>query len=164
MEETACWTDKPADTTVATTGVHSVPLKTTGHEKDHFTVVLTARADGKEMKLFVVFNWKGTHLTKDLRCVPGIIVHFSANGWMNDALTTQYLHSVISTLSFTKHLLIWDAYHCYTSIATGAEVARKGLHTAIAPGGCTNLSKQLMSFGMLFEAHPRSLHMYMYSI
>ena len=126
----------PGDTTVATTGTRSVSLKTTGHEKDHFIVMLTARADGKKLKPFVVFKGQGTHLMKDLQHISGIIVKFSANGWMNDALTAQYLHSIIGFLSF-KRLLIWDAYLCHTSEATRAEVLRMGLHTAIVPGGCT---------------------------
>ena len=37
MNETACWFDMPFDTT----GAKVVHVKTTGHEKDHFTVVLT---------------------------------------------------------------------------------------------------------------------------
>ena len=49
----------PSDTTLAKTGSRAVPLKTTGHEKDHFTVVLTACADGKKMKPYVVFKEKG---------------------------------------------------------------------------------------------------------
>ena len=66
MDETACWMDMPSETTVTFTGAHSVPLKTTGHEKDHFTVILTAKADGTELKPFVVFKGKGTRLMKSL--------------------------------------------------------------------------------------------------
>ena len=133
MDETACWMDRPGDTTVATTGTRSVPLKTTGHEKDHFTVVLTAKADGKKLKPFVVLKGEGTRLMKDLQHIPGIIVKFSANGWMDDALTAQYLHLIIGSLSFTKRLLIWDAYRCHTSEVICVEVLRMGLHTAIVP-------------------------------
>lgn len=46
MDETACWMDMPSDTTVDHVGAQSVPIKTTGRDKDHFTVILTARADG----------------------------------------------------------------------------------------------------------------------
>lgn len=45
MDETPCWMDISSDTTIATTGSHSIPLKTSGHKKDHFTVILTAIAD-----------------------------------------------------------------------------------------------------------------------
>ena len=52
----------PSETTVTFTGVRSVPLKITGHKKDHFTVILTAKADGTKLKSFVVFKGKGTQL------------------------------------------------------------------------------------------------------
>ncbi len=67
MDETECWFDMPSDMTIAPTGSRSVPL--TGHEKDHFTVILTARADGKKLKPFIVFKGKGTRRTgKNIRC------------------------------------------------------------------------------------------------
>ena len=54
MDETACWMDMPSDTTVAPIGACSIPIKTTGHSKDHYTVILTARADGTKLKPYVV--------------------------------------------------------------------------------------------------------------
>ena len=137
MDETTCWMDMPSDTTVAVTGACSVPLKTTGHEKNNFTVILTARSDGVKMKPFVVFKGKGTRLIKELQNIPGIVVCFSSNGWMNDPLTIEYLKSIIGTFSFEKRLLVWDAYRCHTSEAVRAETKRLRLHTAIVPGGCT---------------------------
>ena len=137
MDETACWMDMPSDTTVDSTGARSVPIKTTGHEKDHFTVILTARADGVKLKPYVVFKGKGTCLIKNLQSIQGIVVRFSANGWMNDSLTTDYLRTIIGQLSFNKRLLIWDAYRCHTSEATRAEATHLRLNTAIIPGGCT---------------------------
>ena len=137
MDETACWMDMPSDTTVAVTGARSVPLKTTGHEKNHFTVILTARADGLKMKPFIVFKGKGTRLIKELQKIPGVVIHFSSNGWMNDALTITYLRSIIGTFSFCKRLLVWDACRCHTSEAVRAETKKLRLHTAVVPGGCT---------------------------
>ena len=114
MDETACWMNMHSDTTIAPTGCRSVPLKTSGHEKDHFTVILTAKASGNKLKSYVVFKGKDTHLTKTLQLIPGVVVRFSSNGWMNDKLTIDYLHSI----AFTKRLLVWDAYQCHTSVST----------------------------------------------
>ena len=50
MDETACWMDMPSDTTAHFTGAQSVSLRTSGHEKDHYTVVLTAKAAGSKLK------------------------------------------------------------------------------------------------------------------
>ena len=115
MDETVCW-----HTTVASTTSKEVPVKTTGHKKDHFTVLLKSHADGKKMKPYIVFlNQRGTHLIKELQKIPGVvIVSFSSNGWMNDSLTADYLQKIIGLLSFSKCLLIWDVYKCHTSQTT----------------------------------------------
>ena len=114
MDETACWMDMPADTTVDLSGARSISLKTTGHEKDHYTVILKAKADGTKLKPYVVFKGKGTRLLKELSTIPGIIVRFSPNGWMNDSLTIDYLRTIVGTLSFNKRLMVWDAYRQYS--------------------------------------------------
>ena len=157
MDETACWMDMPSETTVATTGSRSIPLKTTGHEKNHFTVILTAKADGTKQKPFVVFKGKGTRLIKTLQQIPGIVVRFSDNGWMNDTLTIDYLHSIIGTFSFNKRLLVWDAYRCHTSISTREEMTKLRLDTAIVPGGCTKFIQPAdVVWNSCFKAHLRT--------
>lgn len=159
MDETACWFDMMSDTTVAETGSRAVPIKTTGHEKDHFTVVLTARADGKKMKPFVVFKGKGTRLIKQLDKIPGVIVRFSTNGWLNDTLTSDYLESVIGRLSFDKRLLVWDAYKCHTSDETRNKCAQMKLHTAIVPGGCTRYIQAAdVVWNSTFKSHLRQYY------
>ena len=64
--------DMPSATTVRLMGASSVPVKSTGHEKNH----LTASADGTKSKPFVVFKGKGTCHIKDLQkiYVKGIVV------------------------------------------------------------------------------------------
>ena len=135
MKRHAGW--MPFDTTVDSTGARSVPIKTNGHEKDHFTVTLTAGADAVKLMPYIVFMGKGTHLIKALQSIEGIVVHFSVNGWMNDSLPTDYLFTIIGQLSFNKCLLIWDVYRCHTSEATRAEATHLLLDIAIIPGGCT---------------------------
>ena len=152
IDETASWFDMPSDTTVAKTGSRAVPLKTTGLEKDHFTVVLTACADGK-MKPYVVFKGKGTRLIKQLQSIPDIVVTFSSNGWMNDMLTAN-LRQIIGQLSFSKCLLVWDAYKCHTSEATEAELHRLKVDTAVVPGGCTKFIQAAdIAWNACFKAH-----------
>ena len=126
-----------SDTTVAATGSRSVCLKNTGHENNHFTVILTAKANGTKLKPFVVFKGKGTGLMKNLQRILGIIVGFSTNGWMNDELTVDYLQTMIGVFSFSKCLPVWDAYKCHTSHTIRAEMSQLRLHTAVVLGGCT---------------------------
>ena len=137
MDETALWMDIPSDTTVHFTGAWSVSLKTSGYEKDHYTVVLTAKADRSKLKPFIVFKGKGTRLIENLSSIPGLAVRFSANGWLNDSLTIEYLQTVVGSLLFDKRLKIWDAYRCHVSQAVKSECSRLKLQTATIPGGCT---------------------------
>ena len=123
-------------------------IKTTGHEKNHFTVVLTAKSDGVKLKPFVVFKSKGACILKGLSQIQGIVVRFSQNGWMNDSLTIDYLKSIIGALSFDKCLLIWDAYRCPTSEAVRGEIARQRLHTAVIPGDAQTTFQRPMLYGM----------------
>ena len=96
------------DTTVARVGDRSVSVQTTGHDKGCFMVILAAMADGKKLKPFVVF--KGVRPIPELSKVAGVVMCLSRNGWLNEALTTKWVDSVWGHLSFSRRLLIWDAY------------------------------------------------------
>ena len=109
MDETAVWFDMVGSTTVETRGVRSVPLKTTGHEKSHLTVVLAAKADGTKLKPFVVF--KGVvREVKAMQSIGGVVVASSKNGWMNDDVTADWLQKVEGKFKFGPRLLVWDSY------------------------------------------------------
>ena len=82
MDEKPCWMDMQGETTVELAGVRSVPLRITGHEKAHFTVVLGAMADGSKLKPFVVL--KGIRPIPELSRIQGVVVADSPNGWMNE--------------------------------------------------------------------------------
>ena len=132
----------------------------TGHEKDHFTVILMAWADGGKLKPYIVFKGNGTmHLINSLQKIEGVVVRFSVNGWMYDVLTTDYLRTIIGQLSFSRHLLVWDAYRCHTSQAPWAEVTRLRMDTAIVPGGCTKLIQAVdVVWNACFKSHMRMLY------
>ena len=108
MDETPMWLDMPGDTTVATVGDQSIPIRTTGHEKLRFTVILIAMANGKKLKPFVVF--KGVCTIPELTRHTGTVVVMIRNRWMNEDLTVEWVDKVWGGLSFSRRLLIWDAY------------------------------------------------------
>ena len=108
MDETPLWLYMPGDTTVSCVGERSVAIRTTGHDKGHFTVNLGAMAGGRKLTLFVVF--KGVRPITILSKVSGIVVNYSCNGWMNEELTVKCIDSVWPSLSFSSRLLVWDDY------------------------------------------------------
>ena len=88
MDETPLWLETPRDTTIARRGERSIPLRTTGHEKSRFTVILSAMADGRKLKPYVVF--KGVRAIPEQN-TPGVVVGLSKNGWMNEELTKDWV-------------------------------------------------------------------------
>jgi hypothetical protein len=91
MDETACWFDCISNTTIEHVRSKSVQLKTTGHEKQRHTVVLSARGDGSKEKPCLIFKDKGKRVDPALKIIIGINVMFSDNGWMNASLTLEWL-------------------------------------------------------------------------
>ena len=89
MDETPLWLDMPGETTVTHTGDRSVTIRTTGHDKGRFTVVLAAMADGRKLSPYVVF--KGVRPIAELTKESGVVVAYSKNGWMNEGLTIDWV-------------------------------------------------------------------------
>ena len=136
MDETPLWLDMPGETTITRRGQRSVPLRTTGHEKARFTVVLSAMADGRKLKPYVVF--KGVRPIPELN-TPGVVVALSKNGWMNEELTKDWVKRVWGSLNFGRRLLVWDAYKCHITDGVRSCVDKQtNTDVSIIPGGLTS--------------------------
>ena len=72
MDETPVWFDMPTSKTVDSVGAKTVLLKTTGHVKTRFTVILACLADGTKLQRMVVFKRKT--MPKD-KFPAGVVVH-----------------------------------------------------------------------------------------
>ena len=75
MDETPLWLDMPGETTVERVRERSVSGGTSGHDKDRFTVVLAAMADGRKLKPFIVF--------KGVRAIPELN-HSLKSKWLDE--------------------------------------------------------------------------------
>ncbi len=56
MDETPMFFDMPGVKTVSVIGEKTVFVRTTGHEKTHFTVVVCCLADGTKLAPMIVFE------------------------------------------------------------------------------------------------------------
>ena len=136
MDETPLWLDMPGGTTITRQGERSVPLRTTGHKKSRFTVVLSAMADGRKLKPYVVF--KGMRTIPELN-TPGVVVVLSKNGWMNEELTMDWVKRVWGSLNFGHRLLVWDAYKCHITADVRSYVDKQtNTDVSVIPGGLTS--------------------------
>ena len=106
MDETPIWADMPSKTTVDQRGLKTVPIKSAGHEKQRMTVCLAIKADGSKMKPIVVIP--GKKVKSEIAAIKGAILKCSANGWMNDELTEDWVSHVWGSLAFNKRFLVWD--------------------------------------------------------
>ena len=93
----------PSKTTVDQRGLKTVPIKSTGHEKQRMTVCLAIKADGSKIKPFVAIP--GKKGKSENAAIKGAIVKCSANGWMNDDLTEDWVSHVWGSLAFKRAFL-----------------------------------------------------------
>jgi hypothetical protein len=139
MDETPMMFDLPENRTVHNKGEKTVTVKTTGHEKTHFTVVLACMADGVKLKPMVIFKWKT--LPKKAKFPPGIIVRAHPKGWMDEDGVDCWLKNVWNrhpgALLCNKSMLVWDKFssHLKDNVKKMAVGMRTDL--SIIPGGLT---------------------------
>ncbi|CAM4603591.1 unnamed protein product [Leuciscus chuanchicus] len=144
MDETAVWFDMVSPSSVDTRGAKSVALKTTGHEKSHLTIVLAGKADSTKLKPYIVFKGAIREVKTMQQQISSAVIATSVNGWMNDALTAEWLKSVVGKFNFTQRLQAWDSYRCHISAANKEELkCGYNITTAVIPGGCTKYIQAL---------------------
>ena len=137
MDETPVWLESCGSRTIAKKGSSDVPLKSAGHEKVRVTVILTGRGDGVKLKPFIVIPRK-RHIA-ELNNMSDVVIQYNTKSWMDDCLTEEYLKRVVGEFSFTKRLMVWDAFRCHISQTTQSVLRRLRIQTAVIPGGCTGL-------------------------
>ena len=114
MDEMPVWFDMPTSKTVDSTGAKTVLLKTTGHEKTRFTVVLACLADGTKLKPMVIFKRKT--MPKD-NFPAGVVVHNHPKGWMDESGVKIWIEKVWRArpggFANTQSLLVWDSFSAH---------------------------------------------------
>ena len=105
--------------------------------RPRYTFVLAAMADGKKLKQYVVFRC--VQRVAELSKIPGVIVAYSRNGWINEKLTKDWAKYVLRTLIFRCRLLVWDAcrYHLMPSVKNTV-YSQTSTNLSIIPGGLTS--------------------------
>ena len=90
MDETAVWHEMISNTAVTEKGEKSFVLKKTGHEKSKVTATSAAKANGDELKPYMIFpghKGKVQSLKKDPTIKNCCYVESIINGWMNENTT-----------------------------------------------------------------------------
>ena len=87
MDETALWTDMVAETTIEKRERKEIVFKSAGHKKERVSVRLAVWANGKKLKLFIIFaGTKRRTKCLDQKFKTKCAVRSLPNAWMNEEL------------------------------------------------------------------------------
>ncbi|KAK7921805.1 hypothetical protein WMY93_008707 [Mugilogobius chulae] len=99
MDEVPLTFDMPLTRTVNKKGESSVTLKTTGHERTHFTCVLSCTASGLKLPPMVIFK----RMTMPKEKLPkGIVVKVNTKGWMIEGMAHGVLQQATGRIFSQK--------------------------------------------------------------
>lgn len=143
-DQTPLTFDIVTNSTVTEKGVKSVPILSTGHEKDWFTVMLACLGDGTKLPPYVVFKRKT--LPKNLNFPNGVIVRCQEKGWMNEALVQDWLRTVwskVDGITKRKSLLVWDSFRAHLSKPIHNTLKSLNAEPVVIPGGMTSMLQPL---------------------
>lgn len=152
--------DMPMATTIEQKGAKSVPIRSTGYEKQRCTVMLAITADGHKLPPYVVLKRKT--LPKE-KLPQGVIVRAQEKGWMEEKLVIDWIETVWNrrpgALLKKKHLLVLDSFKAHLTERVKEKL--KGMKTVLAviPGGLTSVLQPLdVSVNKPFKGNFRKLY------
>lgn len=141
-DQTPLTFDLPSDTTVTHVNDKTVSIRTTGNEKNRFTVMLGCMGDGTKLPPYVIFKRK---TMPKLTFPKGIIVRVHEKGWMTDATMKEWLRVVWGRRPNTRQhsLLVLDSFRCHRSDFVKEIVRSDKTQLAVIPGGMTSILQPL---------------------
>lgn len=144
MDETPLTFDCPSSRTVDMKGSKTVTVKTTGNEKNHFTVVLCCLADGTKLAPMLIFKRK-TMPKQEIP--PRVIVHCQEKGWMDESGMKTWFQKVWERRSGgllkKESPLGWDAFRAHLTQRTKEAAVELKTHLAVIPGGLASMLQPL---------------------
>lgn len=145
MDETPVTFDLPGKRTVNAIGERTIMMKTTGHEKTHFTVVLSCMADGTRLKPVVIFKRKT--LPKGAKFPTGVVVKAHPKGWMDEKGTMDWLADVWNkrpgALLGQRSMLVWDMFRAHITDSVKEKAKNLKTDLCVIPGGLTSMLQPL---------------------
>ena len=162
MDETPVYMDMLPGKTVNKKGQKSIMIKSTGHEKSRYTVVLTVMADGTKLKPFIIF--KRAKVPAKAKFPDGVVVHCNQKGWMDEAANKIWVEKIWQRRPMGFHkppsLLVWDKFSAHLTEGVTKKVRDTRTHIAVIPGGLTSMLQPLdVSINKPFKDKLRELWM-----
>ena len=76
-------------------------------------------------------------MNEDRQLSGKCVIRTSANDWMNESLTEEWIQYVVGRLSFAPRLLVWDTYKCHMTNGVKEALRQASDDAALVLGGCT---------------------------
>uniref|UniRef100_A0A8C0HJH9 HTH CENPB-type domain-containing protein n=1 Tax=Chelonoidis abingdonii TaxID=106734 RepID=A0A8C0HJH9_CHEAB len=145
MDKTLMTFDLLSNRMVTGVGEKTVLIKTTGHEKIHFMLVLSCLANGSKLHPVVIF--KRETLPKNMKFPAGVIVHAREKGWMDESGTIEWLEKVWNKIPgalFKKPaMLVCDMFRAYKMDDVKNVAKNMKTTLAVIPEGLTSVPQPL---------------------
>ena len=146
MDETPAFFDMVPSKSICKTGSKECIVRTSGCEKKHVTIVLSATADGKMLPPMIIFKGKTTKTIEKLRVPDGFIVKTQAKAWMDEELMHVWLEDIwlkhtklmSQKLGFENSLLTFDAFSAHKTDEVEAKLVQNKSDILMIPAGCTS--------------------------
>ncbi|PKK57283.1 hypothetical protein RhiirC2_721329 [Rhizophagus irregularis] len=104
MDETPVWFDMAGNITVNNKGDKTVHIRTTGNDKNHFTVVLTCSADGTKYPPICIFKEVLNFSLSDIAAKVTEVLKFGVSLWLSMYNNNMSRDTVILRLLAETHL------------------------------------------------------------
>ncbi|KAG7166740.1 Pogo transposable element-like 1 [Homarus americanus] len=145
MDGTPMNFDMISNRTVEAKGSKIILVKTTGHEKARFTVVLSCMTDGTKLKSMIIFKRK---TMPKVKFPAGVYryVHVHENGWMGEEVRL-WLEHIWSrrkgVLRKERSLLVQDMFRSQLTEPVKKYLKKHNTDTAVIPGGFISVVQPL---------------------
>ena len=144
MDEAPAVFDMVPSKCIAAKGTKECVVRTSGGEKKHLTVVLSATGDGKMFPPLIIFKGKTDRTISNLNIPAGFIVKTQVKAWMDDDLMKVWVEDIwikhiraeCQKLEFENALLTFDAFAANLTDDVESQLLEAKTDTLAIPAGC----------------------------
>ena len=94
MDETPAFFDMVPSKSICKKGTRECIVRTSGNEKKHVIVILSATADGTMLAHMIIFKGKTEKTIKDLRIPEGFVIKTQKKAWMDEDLMQVWVEQI----------------------------------------------------------------------
>ena len=120
MDETPAFFDMVPTKSICKIGSRECVVRTSGNDKKHITIILSAAADGTLLPPMLIFKGKTERTIGKLRVPEGFVVKTQEKAWMDDLMIVwldeiwvKYVKKINKELGLENSLLTYDAFSAH---------------------------------------------------